>query len=85
MPKKKEKKKKPKIYRITFSLKATRAEGEAKRYTWFMIKNMVYFSKNPTSGLRSVLLVAKSAGFENQNKWRLNRVLLAKVLLSLYF
>ena len=30
-------------------------------------------------------LVAKSAGFENQNIWRLNRVLLANVVLSRYF
>ena len=66
---------------MTFSLNATRAAGEAKRYRWFMIKNMTYFSKNPTSGLLSMLrsdwliyqaicyspLVAKSAGFENQN------------------
>ena len=30
-------------------------------------------------------LVAKCAGFENRKKWRLNRVLLAKVVLSRYF
>ena len=40
---------------MTFSLNATRAAGEAKRYRWFMIKNMTYFSKNPTSGLLSML------------------------------